>query len=87
MKVIAKNPLEELLGFLTRLDAARIPYRMERNRDEALMVLFALPGERWEVEFFGDGHIELEIFKGGSGVLAGQEASDAIEKMLIEEAR
>jgi len=26
------------------------------------MISVALPGERWEIEFFEDGHIELERF-------------------------
>ena len=26
------------------------------------MVAIAVPGERWEVEFFADGHVEVEIF-------------------------
>ncbi len=26
------------------------------------MVLIAVPGQRWEVEFFADGHIEIERF-------------------------
>jgi hypothetical protein len=30
------------------------------------MVLVAIPGERWEIEFFQDGKVEIEIF-GSSG--------------------
>lgn len=26
------------------------------------MVLIAVPGQRWEVEFFVDGHVEIERF-------------------------
>ena len=26
------------------------------------MVLLAVPGERWEVEFFADGSVEVEVF-------------------------
>jgi hypothetical protein len=62
------NSLEKLLDFLGRLDAARIHYRLERNRDDALMVLAAVPGERWEVEFFADGHVEVEVFRSADGV-------------------
>ena len=31
-------------------------------RDDALMVALAVPGERWEIEFFDDGHAEVERF-------------------------
>lgn len=44
------------------LNAKRIPYQLLIVRDEALMVSVAVPGERWEMEFFEDGHIELEKF-------------------------
>ena len=39
-----------------------IAYELLIAREEALMVSLALPGERWEVEFFDDGHVELERF-------------------------
>jgi hypothetical protein len=29
---------------------------------DALMVSVLVPGERWEIEFFDDGHIEVEKF-------------------------
>jgi hypothetical protein len=31
-------------------------------------VLIAVPGERWEVEFFSDGRLEVEVFGMSSGV-------------------
>ncbi len=39
-----------------------VRYQMLIVRDAALMVSVALAGERWEIEFFEDGHIELERF-------------------------
>jgi hypothetical protein len=51
-----------LMAFLGRLEAARIWYRLSKIRD-AVMVEVAVPGQRWEVEFFVDGHIEREIFE------------------------
>jgi hypothetical protein len=58
-----KNSLEKLLSFLAQLKGARISYSLEHNRDETIMVLITVPGQRWEVEFFQDGSIEIEIFK------------------------
>jgi hypothetical protein len=45
------------------------------DRPEALMILLAVPGERWEVEFFDDGRLEVEKFvshgvEEGEGILA-----------------
>jgi hypothetical protein len=41
------------------LDRREVTYELRTVRDEALMLLVALPGERWELEFFDDGRIEL----------------------------
>lgn len=32
------------------------------------MVMIAVPGARWEVEFFADGSIEVEVFESSGGV-------------------
>jgi hypothetical protein len=60
---MSTNPLQAMLDFLVALDNAKIFYRLSRPRAEALMVEAAVPGERWEVEFFADGHIETERFR------------------------
>lgn len=65
-------PIPQLLDFLGRLNRARISYTLAHNRDEAIMVLIAVPGARWEVEFFADGSIEVEVFE-SSGSLQGPE--------------
>lgn len=57
-----RDPFANLLTFLERLDAARIWYRLSKIRD-AILVEVAVPGQRWEVEFFADGHIEREVFE------------------------
>ena len=57
-----QNPLAAVLTFLERLDASRITYRLNKVRD-ALMVELAIPGERWEVEFFATGEVEIERFR------------------------
>ena len=54
--------MEDLLEFLCRLEAHRLSYTLAHNRDESIMVTIAVPGERWEVEFFADGAVEVEVF-------------------------
>ena len=44
------------------LDRRHVAYQLLIVRDAALMVAVTLPGERWEIEFFEDGRIELERF-------------------------
>ncbi|HBE21191.1 MAG TPA: hypothetical protein DEG17_09345 [Cyanobacteria bacterium UBA11149] len=52
----------KLLEFLQKLEQQEINYTLAHHRDEAMMVTVAVPGERWEVEFFSDGSVELEKF-------------------------
>ncbi|WP_420128515.1 hypothetical protein [Longimicrobium sp.] len=59
---MSANPLQALLDFLLALETRKIFYRLSRPRGEALMVEVAMPGERWEVEFFADGRVETERF-------------------------
>jgi hypothetical protein len=57
------NAFDKLTEFLDQLKLAKIHYSIEFNRDTAIMVIAVVPGERWEVEFFQDGSVEIEIFK------------------------
>jgi hypothetical protein len=72
------NPLEKLPVFLTQLDRRKIHFRLSRVRDEAILVEIAVPGERWEVEFFGDGHAEVEVFRSSQGIIGGEELFEAL---------
>jgi hypothetical protein len=51
-----------LLAFLEKLDQQRISYTLAHNREDALSVLVAVPGERWEIDFKSDGSVDLEKF-------------------------
>ena len=57
------SELSVLTDFLDRLDEADIHYTLSSVREGALLVALELSGERWEVEFSGDGDIEVEIFR------------------------
>jgi hypothetical protein len=52
----------QLTAFLAELEQKGISYHLGHYRDDALMVLVAMPGERWEIEFLGDGSVEVEKF-------------------------
>lgn len=49
------------LAFLDELEKNKFAYKLDHVRN-ALMVIVNVPGERWEVEFFEDGEIEIERF-------------------------
>lgn len=70
--------MDALLKFLDRLEQHRIKYVLERNREDAIMVLLAVPGERWEIELSADGTIEVERFV-SNGSIGG---ADMIEELF-----
>ena len=51
-----------LVALLEKLEDQHISYTLTHSREDALTVLVAVPGERWEVEFLSDGTIEVEKF-------------------------
>lgn len=65
-----RSSLAEISAFLMRLDDGRIAYQLASVREGAVMVQIAVPGERWEVEFFPDRPIEVEVFR-SDGTIAG----------------
>jgi hypothetical protein len=67
------DSFKKLLRFLDDLEERKIFYRLSRVRPETIMVEVAVPGERWEVELFADGTVEVEVFRTTVG-LQGEEA-------------
>ena len=59
--------MEKLLAFLSRLDGSNVHYTLGHFRD-SVTVEISVPGERWEVEFFSDEHVEVEVFSASNGV-------------------
>lgn len=45
--------MRKLIDFLEKLEEKKIYYRLNIIRD-SIMVEIAVPGQRWEVEFFAD---------------------------------
>ena len=67
-----------LLALLNRLDQAGVWYRLGHTRPESVMVLIALPGWHWEVEFMADGEIEIERYQSVAGVEVQPELLDEL---------
>lgn len=53
--------MKKLYAFLEQLEEAGIFFTLQRIR-KSIMVNVVVPGERWEVEFFEDGHVVVERF-------------------------
>ena len=69
---MSQSSFHKLTTFLKHLEAAKMHYTLASHRDDAVMVLVTVPGERWEVEFFGDGTVEVERFI-SNGEICGEE--------------
>jgi len=69
---MSSNAYDKLMVFLSDLEQRGISYTLAHNRDEAVMVIAAAPGERWEIEFLKDGSVEVERFISG-GQICGEE--------------
>ncbi len=57
-----------LLDFLNRLDRMHIFDKLDHTRPDSIMIGISLPGWRWEVEFMGDGSIDVERYESVAGV-------------------
>jgi hypothetical protein len=61
------NSLEQLLQFISRLQDGRIQFDLKCVRD-AIMVALRSPSTYYEIEFFADGHIEVQSIGSPSDV-------------------
>jgi hypothetical protein len=71
-----RNQFARLLEFLRRLDDGGIAFRLRHSREDAIMVMINVPGERWEVEFLEDGDIEVECFRSNGEIHGEKKLND-----------
>ena len=70
--------MDKLFLFLHELESRSIYYKLDKIRD-SILVEIAVPGQRWEVEFFDDDHIEIEKFN-STGFIYGE---DEIKNLFL----
>lgn len=70
-----------LVGLLRALDERKIHFELGSHREGVVMVKVAVPGERWEIEFFEDGGVDVEVFVASA---MGIEGEAAIDRLLRE---
>ncbi len=71
--------MNKLIDFLDRLEKNKIYYRLNKIRD-GILVEAAVPGERWEVEFFADGEVQVERF-----ITTGEISDESeLEKLFLD---
>jgi hypothetical protein len=79
LETATQNSLAKLLTFLDRLEEANISYSLDHVRD-AIMIIAVVPGERWEIEFFEDDHVEVERFTSAGDM----EDETALDELLAK---
>lgn len=57
-----KKTVNDLIDFLRKLEHSKISFTLNRYRNDAIMIIISVPGQRWEIEFMEDGTIEIEKF-------------------------
>jgi hypothetical protein len=65
------DTFRQMLDLLRRLREAKIAFTLRQSREDALMILVNVPGQRWEIEFvdYGDQvHVEVERFVSGGRI-------------------
>lgn len=71
---------KNLNDFLNKLEERKIFYKLDKFRNEAIMVEVAVPGERWEVEFMDDGSIQIEKFISNGDVMYDEKEIETLFK-------
>ena len=54
--------LKEFIAILNKLEENSVFYKLNKVRNEAIMVEVAVPGQRWEIEFLEDSTVDIEKF-------------------------
>lgn len=76
--VLNDQDLKGVLELLDRLEAARIHFTLARHQEDAITIEVAVPGQRWEIDCYSNGKVDVEIFKSDGTV---RDAS-AIDELL-----
>lgn len=58
----------ELYRVIHLLEREGIPYRLDRHRDDSILITATPVGERIEIDVFEDGHKEYSRFRGSEDV-------------------
>jgi hypothetical protein len=68
----------ELYRMIRKLEQNSVWFRLDRLRDDSVMITATVVGERIEIDVFEDGHIEYSRFRGGEDVESDVEALIAL---------
>ncbi len=66
-----KTETDNLYLLLNRLRRAKIHHVVRHDREGAVTIGIAIPGERWELDILEDGTVEIEVFQ-SDGTIHGE---------------
>lgn len=73
--------MNSIFEIIAKLERAKIHFTLARIREESILIVVAVPGERWEIEVMEDGTVETEVFVSNDGVETGtQRLDDLLDK-------
>jgi hypothetical protein len=78
------NAMKKLLDFLNELDKRRMSYDLEHSRFDSIMVKVFGPDEYWEIEFFVDSELEVQIFKDSPMTVIGNPKAERLTRALLK---
>ncbi len=75
------DQMSRLCSFLGKLNEANIFYHLQMASEmhDSILVEIAVPGERWEVNFYADGRVYVEKFIGTGEVFGESELEKLFE--------
>lgn len=78
------DQMSRLCSFLGKLNEAHISYHLQMVSEmhDSILVEIAVPGERWEVNFYVDGHIYVEKFIGTGEVFGESELQKIFDEFM-----
>ena len=68
----------ELYRMIRLLERERVHYRLDRHRDDSVMITATVVGERVEIDVLEDGHVECSRFRGNEDVEGDVPALEAL---------
>ncbi len=74
------DQFRRLLDFLQRLEGAGLYFNLQYLREDSVLVTVFAPAARWEIEFFDDGNVDVEVFESSGAV----EGDEALERLFAE---
>ncbi|GAC1319126.1 MAG: hypothetical protein NVSMB14_16350 [Isosphaeraceae bacterium] len=70
----------KLFEVIQTLRRAEIHFSLCVTREQAITILAAVPGERWEIDVFRDGSVELEVFRSDGDIQTEERLAARIAK-------